>query len=436
MSNTNTLGRVFTAFNDLLDTGVSQKLGLRKLVEKITYQGTYNGIAASKAVSRLFQGDGSQKKAERPTDAKKSDLFDLRLTEEQEMVQQTIRTFAAQYIRPHAEKMSEEAKLTDSVITEFRALGLPYYSVPESLGGVLSEKSTTTQMIIAEELAYGDLGVALALLAPVSTLNALVTWGTAAQQEKYIPAFLDEANPVIGTIAVNEQRPLFDPFELQTKAEKVAEGYVINGAKATVPMGKQAEIFLIAADVPGEGPAIFIVESSAEGLSISDNPSMGLRAAEPCTVTLKDVKVSADARLGENFSYQQFIDYARIGWCALASGTARAVLDYVIPYCNEREAFGEPISHRQAVAFMIANIKMESDGMQIMTQRAAGRAEQGLDFSKEAYLASVYCGDYGMAISNDGVQLLGGYGFMRDYPVERWYRDLRAVAICYNGMHL
>jgi alkylation response protein AidB-like acyl-CoA dehydrogenase len=436
MSNTTGIGKAFMAFNNFLDTGVAQKIGLRKLVEKITYQGTYNGVSLAKSASRIFKGGGGQTKAERPGNQSKNDLFDLRLTEEQEMIQQTIRQYAAQYIRPVAEKSSEEATLQESTLQEFRALGLPFYSVPESLGGVLAEKSTVTQMIIAEELAYGDLGIALALLSPISTLNAIVTWGTAAQQEKYVPAFLDEQQPITATIAINEPSALFDPFQLKTKAEKTAEGYVISGVKASVPMAAQAELLLIAAEIPGEGPAIFIVESSAEGLTIKSDSSMGLRAAEPGIVALNKVKLSSDARLGDQLDYQKFIDHARIGWCALASGTAKAVLDYVIPYANEREAFGEPISHRQAVAFMIANIKMEADGMQILTQRAASRAEQGLDFSREAYLAQVCCADRGMEIGNDGVQLLGGYGFMRDYPVERWYRDLRAVAICYNGMHL
>lgn len=163
---------------------------------------------------------------------------------------------------------------------------------------------------------------------------------------------------------------------------------------------------------------------------------MGLRPAQLGELVLKDVKLPASARLGDNLDYRQFVDHIRLAWCALAVGTTRAALDYVIPYCNERVAFGEPISHRQAVAFMIANIRIESDAMKVLTQRAASRAENGLPYSRETYLAHVLCSDKSMEIGNNSVQLLGGYGFMRDYPVERWYRDLRAVAICYNGIHL
>ena len=117
-------------------------------------------------------------------------------------------------------------------------------------------------------------------------------------------------------------------------------------------------------------------------------------------------------------------------------GCCQAVLDYVIPYANDRFAFGEPISHRQAVAFMIADIKIELESMRILTQRAVSKAEQGLDFEKEVYLAHLLCSEKGMQIGSNGIQLLGGHGFIRDFPVERWYRDLRAVSIAVNGLHL
>jgi len=435
MSNNN-LGKIFTAFNSILDTRAAEAIGLRKLVERITYQGAYNGVNISKKASRVFGGTAKQTKAERPEVHKKSDLFDLSLTDDQEMVRQTIQQFAAQYLRNSAENSNDNCAVPEEVVKEFRALGLPFYSVPEALGGVLAERSTVTQMIITEEMAYGDPGMAVALLSPIGALNALVAWGTAAQQEKYIPAFLDEANPISAAIAVNEPSALFDPFHLDTKAIKTDSGYILNGRKATVPLVSSSELFLVAADIEGEGPGVFIVESGFEGVSVSAANSMGLRPAALGELELKNVKVPATARLGDQLNYRHFIDHSRIGWCALAVGTTRAVLDYVIEYCNQRVAFGEPITHRQAVAFMIANIRIESDAMQVLTQRAASKAEQGLDFSRDAYLASVLCGEKSMEIGNNGVQLLGGYGFMRDYPAERWYRDLRSVAICYNGLHI
>lgn len=431
------LAKMFVAFNNVLDSKVGTSLGLRKWVEKITYQGTYQGANLAKKSSRLFPKSNKQSSAQRLGDVKKSDFFDLNLTEEQQMIHQTIQQFASQYLRKNAEKINVDCAIPEEIVNEFNALGLPYYAVPESLGGVLSDKATVTQMIIAEGMAHGDLGMALALLTPVNTLNAITRWGTVAQQERYIPSFLDEQNPVTATIAINENVALFDPFVLTTKAVKNGDTYILNGVKASVPLVNTAELFLIAAEVEGEGPALFIVESSTDGLEVVAQNAMGLRPAALGNIILKEVSVDADARLGDNtFDYATFISYARIGWCSLAMGTIQAILDEVIPYANNRIAFGEPISHRQSVAFMIANIRIELDGIKILTQRAAALAEQGKPFQREAYLAAVACQEYAMNIGTDGVQLFGGIGFMRDFPAERWYRDLRAVSWCFNGMHL
>jgi alkylation response protein AidB-like acyl-CoA dehydrogenase len=145
------------------------------------------------------------------------------------------------------------------------------------------------------------------------------------------------------------------------------------------------------------------------------------------------VSVPLTARLGEDAAtdadYSEAIALARLGWSALAVGTAHAVLDYVVPYVKEREAFGEPIARRQAVAFMCADIAIELDGLRLITWRGAARAEQGLPFAREAALAKRFSTDKGMRIGLDGVQLLGGHGFTKEHPVERWYRDLRAIGV-------
>jgi alkylation response protein AidB-like acyl-CoA dehydrogenase len=127
--------------------------------------------------------------------------------------------------------------------------------------------------------------------------------------------------------------------------------------------------------------------------------------------------------------YAEAVALGRLGWCALAVGTAQAVLDYVIPYVNERKAFGEPIAHRQAVAFTVANIAIELEGMRLATYRAAGRVDQGLSFAREVSLARRLCAERGIGIGSDGVQLLGGHGYVKEHPVERWYRDLRAAGV-------
>jgi alkylation response protein AidB-like acyl-CoA dehydrogenase len=146
---------------------------------------------------------------------------------------------------------------------------------------------------------------------------------------------------------------------------------------------------------------------------------------------LEDVRVPRGALLGggDQAAYLDCVERARLAWCALSVGTAQAVLDYAIPYVNERTAFGEPISHRQAVAFAISDIAIELEGMRLATYRAASRADRGESFGREAAVARRLCAQKGMRIGSDGVQLLGGHGYVKEHPVERWYRDLRAAGV-------
>ena len=199
-----------------------------------------------------------------------------------------------------------------------------------------------------------------------------------------------------------------------------------------VPAAADAELFIVGAQLDGK-PALFIVESSTKGLTVKADPSMGIRAAALGHVELSGVTVPPAARLGEDEAtdedYSEAIALARLGWAALTVGTSHAVLDYVVPYVKEREAFGEPIAHRQAVAFMCANIAIELDGLRLITWRGAARAEQGLPFIREAALAKRLGADKGMQIGLDGVQLFGGHGYTKEHPVERWYRDLRAIGV-------
>jgi alkylation response protein AidB-like acyl-CoA dehydrogenase len=204
-----------------------------------------------------------------------------------------------------------------------------------------------------------------------------------------------------------------------------------------VPRAADAELLIVAAELENEGPALFIVEPGGSGLSIESEPAMGLRAAATGRLLLEGVELPAGALLGDPGdagTFAECVQLGRLGWCALAVGTGQAVLDYLIPYVNERKAFGEPISHRQAVAFTVANVAIELDGMRLATYRAASRVDQGLDFSREVALARRLCAERGMAIGSDGVQLLGGHGYVKEHPVERWYRDLRAAGVMEGGL--
>ena len=428
------LATYFEFYNQLLDTKVGKALNLRKLSERFVYEGTKNGIKAANTISRVFKGKNG--KAERLIPKNTANLFDLNYNEDQLMIQQTIQQFAEK-MRNAAEKTDDNFSIEDELWNEFNDLQLAYLQVPESLGGMMKEKSTVTQMMMVETLAYGDLGQALAFFTRHSVLNAIINYGTESQQKELVPEFLRET-PVIVSIAINEPTPLFSPYELKTTAEKKDNFYIINGEKNIVPLGEQSSYFLVAVQTDTNSHQIFIVDKNSLGLTITSERSMGLNAAQMCILKFKDVKVDESAMLGgsEGIHYSDFINHCKLGWCALAVGCCQAVLDYVIPYANDRYAFGEPISHRQAVAFMIADIKIELESMRILTQRAAAKAEQGLNFEREVYLAHIMCSEKGMQIGSNGIQLLGGHGFIRDFPVERWYRDLRAVSIAVNGLHL
>lgn len=422
------------ALSHFARSDIADRLRLRKPVERLLYQGSKSGFRLAGAAARVFAPSSSGGRQRLPGRSDRG-LFDLSLSDEQQMMRETLQRFAADQLRPAAHAADHEARLPENLRAEAQALGLAYYAVPEALGGVASEQATVTQMLAAEDLAHGDFTLAATLLAPIGVANAITRWGSAEQQARYLPAFAGEQPPV-AAIAVAEARPLFDPVALETTARRQGGDYLLQGSKSLVLAGQDAELFIVAAQLDGR-PALFIVEGGSTGLSFRESPAMGLKAAATVDMALDGVRVPAANRLGEDdLDYQAFLDYGYLAWCALAVGTCQAVLDYVIPYCNERVAFGEPISHRQAVAFMIADIAVEVDAMRMLTWRAAALAEAGQPFHREAYLARLLCAEKAMQIGTNGVQLLGGHGFTKEHPVERWYRDLRAVAIAHGGLHL
>jgi len=288
--------------------------------------------------------------------------------------------------------------------------------------------------LVAEALGKGDMGLAVAVLAPGAVATALSLWGDDEQQATYLPAFTGDEVPA-AALALTEPRPLFDAMAPETTATRDGHGFVLNGVKSLVPRAADAELFLVGAVLDGT-PALFLVESSTEGLEVESEPSMGVRAAALGRVILRDARVDRLALLGDDRgeAYAEAVRLSRLAWCALAIGTGQAVLDHVIPYVNERHAFGEPISNRQSVAFMVANIAIELQAMRLVTYKAASRAAQGKPFDREVALARKLCAEKGMQIGNDGVQLLGGHGFVKEHPVERWYRDLRAIGVMDGGV--
>ncbi|HEY0451006.1 acyl-CoA dehydrogenase family protein [Actinophytocola sp.] len=424
------MGTAMSVLNRLAGARVVERLGIKAPVDRAVYQATKAGFSTIGAANRTFVAARKLGRPERLPAAGDRGVFDLTPTEEQQLIADTVREFAAEQLRPAAAVADDKCETPPELLGTAASLGLTLVGVPEELGGLATERSTVTNVLVAEALAHGDLGLALACLAPAAVSNALVRWGEETQQATYLPAFVGDDVPA-AALAVQEPRPLFDPFSLHTKAYRTAGGFVLEGVKSLVPRASAAELFVVAAELDGRGPALFIVESSSAGLTVESEPAMGLRAAATGRLVLSQVSVPSSALLGgaDPAVYADCVRLARLGWCALAVGTGAAVLEYVTGYVNDRVAFGEPVSHRQGVAFKVADIGTELDGMRLVTYRAASRAEQGKPFAREVALARKLCADKGMAIGSDGVQLLGGHGFVKEHPVERWYRDLRAVGL-------
>ncbi len=421
------IGAAMSALNRLAGARAVERLGIKKPVDRVVFEATKAGFAVA---GRSFKAASKPATPQRLPAAGDSGVFDLTPTEDQRLIEETVREFAAEQLRPAAAVADDKCEAPPELLSTAADLGITMIGVPESLGGVATERSTVTNVLVAAALAEGDLGLALACLAPAAVSNALVLWGDEDQQATYLPSFAGENAPG-AALAIQEPRALFDPFSLRTKAYRTAGGFVLEGEKSLVPRASAGELFVVAADLDGRGPALFIVESGAAGLSVEAEPAMGLRAAGTGRLRLSQVAVPSSALLGgaDPAVYADCVRLARLGWCALAVGTGQAVLSYVTKYVNDRVAFGEPVSHRQGVAFKVADIGTELDGMRLLTYRAAARAEQGKPYAREVALARKLCADKGMAIGSDGVQLLGGHGFVKEHPVERWYRDLRAVGL-------
>jgi alkylation response protein AidB-like acyl-CoA dehydrogenase len=427
------IGFAVAVLNKVAQTGALDRFGLRKPAERLVFEATKSGFRTLGAVNRQFTRRGKKSgKGARVPSASGRGRFDLTPTEDEQMLVDAVSGFADEVVRPAAAEANDAARAPEGVLQASLDIGLPILGVPEHLGGISTERSAMAGTLVAEALAKGDMGLAVAVLAPGAVSTALSLWGSDEQQATYLPAFTGDDVPA-AALALTEPRVLFDPFVPQTTAVPDGDGFVLNGVKSMVPRGADGELFVVGALLDDE-PRLFLVESSTKGLLIEAEPAMGLRAAALSRVVLKDVRVGPIALLGDAESYAECVRLSRLAWCALSLGTAQAVLDYVIPYVNQREAFGEPISHRQAVAFMVANIGIELQGMRLVTYKAASRAAQGKPFAREVALARRLCADHGMQIGNDGVQLLGGHGFVKEHPVERWYRDLRAIGLMEGGV--
>ena len=358
-------------------------------------------------------------------------MISFQPTEEQEGGREALRDFAAQAVRPLARECDENEAIPDEFLQQSWELGLTSTQIPEAYGGAGEERSPVTHALVLEELAHGDAALAIAATAPNLFANAVLDHGTEAQKQALLPAFCGERWHT-GSLAVIEPGPFFDATRLRTKVEPKGSGFVLSGEKSLVPFADRASHFLVLAQAEG-GAEAFVVPRDAAGLAIADEPekNLGLRALSTGRLQLDRVELPADARLGgdEGADVRRLLDSSRTALAAVMTGLSRAVLEYCVPYAKDREAFGEAIAKKQAIAFRLSDMHIEVEAMRWLTWQAAAHLEKHVPATRSAALAHRYAAEKTMWIADNGVQVLGGHGFIREHPVELWFRSARTLGV-------
>jgi alkylation response protein AidB-like acyl-CoA dehydrogenase len=352
------------------------------------------------------------------------------MTEEQEVARDALHDFAEEAIRPLARDCDEASKMSDDFLAQSWELGLVSTQIPEDFGGGGEARSPITNAIVLEELAWGDATLALAAVAPAAFAFAITDCGTDEQKQQYLPLFCGESYHA-ASLAVAEPGPAFDALHPRTAAEPKGDGFVLSGAKCFVPVADRASHFLVVARSNGALDA-FIVPRDAAGLTISETEkNLGLHALDCATLELERVEVAASDRLGgeAGSDVRRILNLSRAALGAAMVGLSRAVLEYAVPYAKDRRAFGQAIAQKQAIAFKLADMHIETEASRWMVWKAASQLEQGLDATRSAHFARSYAAEKSMWIADEGVQVLGGHGFVRDHPVEMWFRNARTLGV-------
>jgi len=361
-------------------------------------------------------------------------------SEEQEMLISTIKRYAED-LDKDAHMNDEMGSIPHELFQKGWEIGLLPASIPEAWGG-FGEYSAVTNVLALEELAYGDLSGAMKLMVP-SLLAFPVLWGGNDDQKgRFLPLFAEE-KPYPATAALLEASLTFDPYEMATTATAEGNGYVLNGEKAYVPLADGAEWILVYARDAESGEVHgYLVEAGSDGLDIKAREKlMGVRALDTYRVSLSNVKVNAALRLGgaePTMPLKHIMNHTNVGLAALAVGVARASHDYAVEYAKQRVQFGKPIATKQAIAFMLAEGRIEVDAARLLVWEAAWQIDAkkpSEDITKAAYLAKQYADNAVLFVTDSGVQTLGGHGFIREYPVERYLRNGRGFPM-FTGLAL
>jgi alkylation response protein AidB-like acyl-CoA dehydrogenase len=364
--------------------------------------------------------------------------MDLALTEEQEAIVQTAREVAARLLQPRAAVRDLNGAFPTAELAELGRVGLLGVNVPEELGGAGAGAIAYALSLL--ELAAVDASVAVAVSVTNMVGELIAGYGDEAQRRRHVPRMCS-GEAVCGAFALSEPQAGSDPSALTTRAVPVDGGWRIDGTKQWISHGDQAGLIVVwAVTEPGAGHhgiSCFLVPRGSGGVHVSRREDkMGLHGSTTCQLVFEDVFVPADGLLGEpggGFKLAMAaLDGGRIGIAAQALGIARMAMDAALSYARDRETFGVPILQHQAIGNMLADCATWWDAARLLVLRAAWRKERGLPFGKEASMAKLFATEKAGVICDLALQIHGGYGYTRDFPVERAYRDVRVTRI-YEG---
>ena len=361
----------------------------------------------------------------------------LELSETQALVRDTARTFARERVAPGARERDRTGQFPAELLLEMAELGLLGVNVPSPYGG--AEAGAISYALAMMEIAEACASTAVAMAVTNMCAELITAFGTEEQKQRHVTR-LTSGQAVAGAFALSEPQAGSDAGALETRAERRGDGWVLNGTKQWITSGAQAGVLVVWARSDGAGPSglsAFVVEGGTPGLTVGRaEDKMGLRGSSTVSLVFEDCRLPAEAILGapgEGFKLAMMaLDGGRIGIASQACGVARASLKAAIRYTQDRRAFGKAVADFQAVRFMLANIQTELAAAELLTLRAAALKESRRPFSSEASMAKVFASEMANRAADKAVQLHGGYGYLDEFPVERYLRDARVQTI-YEG---
>ena len=359
------------------------------------------------------------------------------LTEDEILFRDNVRQFADEKLRPLVKEMDEKGVFNKDLIHEFFQLGLMGIEIPEQYGG--AEGKFFEAILAVEELSRVDASAGV-IVDVQNTLvnNALIRWGNDDQKKRYLPRMATE---IVGAYALSEAGSGSDAFALQTRAQLKGSEYVLNGRKLWITNGKEAGLFVLFATLDPsagyKGITAFLVEKDFSGFSVGKKEDkLGIRASSTCELILEDCRVPKENVLGEpGKGYKiaiETLNEGRIGIGAQMIGLARGACEFACKYAVERKQFGKPIADFQGIQFQIAQMATEIEAARMMVYNAARMKDAGINFVKEAAMTKLFASQVAERVTSLAIEIYGGYGFTKDYPVEKYWRDAKIGKI-YEG---